>query len=322
MAISTRRIIMKARAYVNFALIKYWGKKDEKLRLPYQASLSFTVDKLYTDTEVIVNNNLKEDVVYINGVKDDKASIRVIKHLNLIREKYNINKFVEVKSINNVPTAAGLASSASSFAALTLAATKAFNLSLSQKELSRLSRYASGSSSRSIYGNFAIWDVGNDETSIAYPIDINWPEFRIVVLMINKSKKPASSTDAMRESVQNKELYNNWVKESKIDLDNMIDALNKKDIKTVGEIAEKNANHMHDLIESTGITYKTEESLKAINKIHELRKEGVLAYYTMDAGPNIKIITIDSEVDKIVSYFNEYETIICSKGKDAHIVLD
>src|SRR5690554_2072865 len=313
---------MKARAYVNFALIKYWGKKDEELRLPFQASLSFTVDKLYTDTQVFVNKSLIKDKITINGISDEKLNKRVVNHLNLIRSKYNIKDYVEVTSVNNVPTSAGLASSASSFAALTLAATKAFNLNLSKEELSRLSRYASGSASRSIFGNFAIWDVGDDKTSIARPIDINWPEFKIIVLMIDKSKKPASSTDAMKESVENKLLYDEWVKQSKIDLDKMLIALNNKDIKSVGEIAEKNANHMHDLIESTGITYKTKESLKAIDKIHELRTKGVLAYYTMDAGPNIKIITIDSEVNKIVDYFNEYETIVCSKGKDAHIVLN
>ena len=313
---------MKARAYVNFALIKYWGKKDEKLRLPFQASLSFTIDKLFTDTKVTVNKKLIKDKITINGISDEGLNKRVIQHLNLIRSKYNIKDYVEVTSVNNVPTSAGLASSASSFAALTLAATKAFNLNLSKEELSRLSRYASGSASRSIFGNFAIWDIGNDKTSIARPIDINWPEFKIIVLMIDKSKKPASSTDAMKESVENKLLYDEWVKQSKIDLDKMLIALNNKDIKSVGEIAEKNANHMHDLIESTGITYKTKESLKAIDKIHELRTKGVLAYYTMDAGPNIKIITIDSEVNKIVDYFNEYETIVCSKGKDAHIVLN
>ena len=313
---------MKARAHVNFALIKYWGKKNEKLRLPFQASLSFTIDKLFTDTKVTVNKKLIKDKITINGISDEGLNKRVIQHLNLIRSKYNIKDYVEVTSVNNVPTSAGLASSASSFAALTLAATKAFNLNLSKEELSRLSRYASGSASRSIFGNFAIWDIGNDKTSIARPIDINWPEFKIIVLMIDKSKKPASSTDAMKESVENKLLYDEWVKQSKIDLDKMLIALNNKDIKSVGEIAEKNANHMHDLIESTGITYKTKESLKAIDKIHELRTKGVLAYYTMDAGPNIKIITIDSEVNKIVDYFNEYETIVCSKGKDAHIVLN
>lgn len=313
---------MKARAYVNFALIKYWGKKDEELRLPFQASLSFTVDKLYTDTQVFVNKSLIKDKITINGISDEKLNKRVVSHLNLIRSKYNIKDYVEVTSVNNVPTAAGLASSASSFAALTLAATNAFKLNLSKEELSRLSRYASGSASRSIFGNFAIWTTGDDQTSVAKPIDINWPEFRIIVLMIDKSKKEASSTDAMKESVENKELYNNWVKESKIDLDNMMIALNNKDIKQVGEIAEKNANHMHDLIESTGITYKTKESLIAINKIHELRKKGVIAYYTMDAGPNIKIITIDSEVNEIVEYFKEYETIVCKKGEDAHLILN
>src|SRR5690554_2917268 len=193
---------MKARAYVNFALIKYWGKKDDKLRLPYQASLSFTVDRLYTDTLVRVNKSLIKDKITINGISDEKLNKRVVDHLNLIRSKYNIKDYVEVTSINNVPTSAGLASSASSFAALTLAATKAFNLNLSKEELSRLARLASGSASRSIYGNFAIWDIGDDLSSIARPLDIKWEEFRIIVLMIDKSKKPASSTDTMRESVQ------------------------------------------------------------------------------------------------------------------------
>ena len=204
---------MKARAYVNFALIKYWGKKNEKLRLPFQASLSFTIDKLFTDTKVTVNKKLIKDKITINGISDERLNKRVIQHLNLIRSKYNIKDYVEVTSVNNVPTSAGLASSASSFAALTLAATKAFNLNLSKEELSRLSRYASGSASRSIFGNFAIWDIGDDLSSIARPLDIKWEEFRIIVLMIDKSKKPASSTDAMKESVENKLLYDEWVKQ-------------------------------------------------------------------------------------------------------------
>ncbi|HHT55736.1 MAG TPA: diphosphomevalonate decarboxylase, partial [Acholeplasma sp.] len=124
---------MKARAHVNFALIKYWGKKNEKLRLPFQASLSFTIDKLFTDTKVTVNKDLIKDKITINGISDEKLNKRVVNHLNLIRSKYNIKDYVEVTSVNNVPTSAGLASSASSFAALTLAATNAFKLNLSKE---------------------------------------------------------------------------------------------------------------------------------------------------------------------------------------------
>src|SRR5690554_2217335 len=127
---------MKSRAHVNFALIKYWGKKDEALRLPYQASLSFTVDKLYTETSAKVNDSLTSDIVAINGENNCAKSKRVIDHINLIRREYNISKFLEIESKNFVPTGAGLASGASSFAPLPLAVTKAFNLDLSKSELS------------------------------------------------------------------------------------------------------------------------------------------------------------------------------------------
>lgn len=311
---------MKARAYVNFALIKYWGKKDEARRLPHQSSLSFTVDKLYTDTLILFDDNLKEDNIIINGNINLEAEKRVVKYLNILRDELNVNTFVHFNSNNNVPTAAGLASSASSFASIALAFSKEAGLDLSKEELSRLARLGSGSASRSIYSNFAIWSTGTDLTSVAKPLDIKWPEFRIVVLMIDKNKKRASSTNAMEVSVKNKDLYPNWVKESKKDLDDMIDALNKKDIDLVGKIAEKNSNHMHDLIESTKITYKTKDSLEAIKRIENLRERNISAYYTMDAGPNVKIITTEKYVSDILEEFSDIETLVCKSGKEAHII--
>lgn len=311
---------MKARAHVNFALIKYWGKKDDERRIPHQASLSFTVDKLYTDTLILFDTNLKKDNIIINGNINLEAEKRVVNYLNLLRKELNVNTYVHFNSNNNVPTAAGLASSASSFASIALAFSKEAGLDLSKEELSRLARLGSGSASRSIYSNFAIWNTGNDQTSVAKPLNINWPEFRIIVLMIDKNKKRASSTNAMEISVKNEKLYPKWVKESTKDLNEMIDALNQKDIDLVGKIAERNSNHMHDLIESTKITYKTKDSIKAIKRIESLREKGISAYYTMDAGPNIKIITTDKYVSKILEEFNDLETIVCKSGKEAHII--
>ncbi len=114
----------KVRAHRNIALIKYWGKKDEDLKIPFQSSLSFTVDKLYTETEVVFSNNLLEDKIIINDKEDEKVNFRVKKHLDYIRNKFNVSKYAYVNSKNYVPIAAGLASSASAFAALTYAAIK------------------------------------------------------------------------------------------------------------------------------------------------------------------------------------------------------
>lgn len=309
------------RAYVNFALIKYWGKKDDQLRLPNQASLSFTVDKLYTETSVEFNSNLKEDNVTINGVMNDpKMSKRVIKHLNYIRGLYNEPRFAYVNSINYVPTAAGLASSASSFVALTAAAIDDLEVKVTKDELSRISRIGSGSASRSIYGDFVVWNTGNDKESIGTKLDVKWPEFRIIVCLVSRDIKKHSSSKTMDLSVKNVEKYSKWVKESKEDLDNMLIALYNKDIDSVGLIAENNSNHMHDLIESTGIKYKNEDSYTLINRIEDMRKSGIKAYYTMDAGPNVKIITVADQVDLILNNIRDYETIVCEAGKDIHKV--
>ncbi|WP_035375565.1 diphosphomevalonate decarboxylase [Haploplasma axanthum] len=311
---------MKIRAYVNFALIKYWGKKDEGLKLPYQTSLSFTVDKLYTETEVIYDKNLYQDIVIINGKKDEKMGNRVAKHMDVIRREYNINSYAHIISENFVPTGAGLASSASAFAALAYAATKTYGLELSKTELSRLARIGSGSASRSIYGDFVIWNHGDDKTSVSKPLDAKWDDFRVIVCMIDENEKECSSSDAMKKSVMNEELYSNWVLESQKDLSEMLQAIENKDIEHVGVIAEKNAEHMHALIEATGTKYKTEKTLEVISKVKALREKGIKAFYTMDAGPNVKIITIESEVAEIKKNLLNIQMIVCKAGFDAHEV--
>lgn len=310
---------MKALANVNFALIKYWGKKDETLKIPFQSSLSFTVNNLYTEAEVIFDNRLVNDEITINGkkVKDE----RVIKHLDLIRSKFNESRFAYVNTVNFVPTKAGLASSASAFAAITYAAIKALDLNLSNEELSRIARIGSGSASRSIYGGFAIWHHGNDDfTSYAQKVDINWDDFRIIVCLVDTNEKKYSSTIAMKKSVDNKEQYKKWVSKSKSDLEAMLIALKEKDIKSVGMIAEENALSMHKLIESTGINYLNENSFKIINRVKQLRNKGINAYVTMDAGPNIKIITLKDDVSNILREFDDFKTIVCSSGNGVKLI--
>lgn len=144
------------RAHTNIALIKYWGKADPILRLPLMSSLSMTLDAFYTDTSIEKTDG--ENAFYLNNVKQEgKAQERVFAYLEKLKEKFNCNDKLIVKSINHVPTSAGLASSSSAFAALAAAFCKLYDLDVDKTELSRLARIGSGSASRSIFGGFAIW---------------------------------------------------------------------------------------------------------------------------------------------------------------------
>ncbi len=159
-----------ARAHTNIALVKYWGKENEELIIPANSSLSLTLDEFYTDTSVQFDESLSSDEVTLNDkVVDDK---KITKFMDIIRQKTNIHTFARIESTNHVPTSAGLASSASAYAALAAAGSKAYGINLSQKDLSRLARRGSGSATRSIFGGFAAWNKGtDDESSYGYSIE-------------------------------------------------------------------------------------------------------------------------------------------------------
>ena len=152
-----------ATANANIALIKYWGKRDEKLILPYTSSLSLTLSDLYTQTAVNFSDDFSEDSVTLDGenlLPGSTTFCRVVSMLDLVREKAGISTKARVVSRNHVPTAAGLASSASGFAALCASAAFAAGLKLTPRELSRLARRGSGSACRSIFGGLVIWHAG------------------------------------------------------------------------------------------------------------------------------------------------------------------
>src|SRR3989339_643943 len=187
---------MKATAIApsNIAFIKYWGKKDEELKLPENGSISMNLSNLLTTTTVEFSPEFKEDLVIINGKSNSKQSSRVLEQLNLIRKKVNMFQKAKVVSVNNFPDGTGLSSSASGFAALTLAATKASGLNLNEKELSILARQGSGSACRSIPDGFVEW-IGEGAKSI-YPPE-HW-KICDVVAIVSTDKKETSSTDGQK----------------------------------------------------------------------------------------------------------------------------
>ena len=298
-----------ARAYTNIALIKYWGKKNKQLKLPYTNSLSLTLDRFYTDTKVEIINSDKDIVSLNNHLLDDSESQRVRNYLTTVRQMYSFEDHFKVDSINHVPTSAGFASSASGFAALAAAVNETKNLQLNKRQLSILARNGSGSASRSIYGGFVEWIAGTDnDSSFAQPIDEN-PEIDLTLLsvVINQRSKKISSTVGMENSVKSSPFYSNWVTLVSSEIKEIKQAIAQKDLQKIGEISEHNAMSMHALTLSANpsFTYFTPETIQIIQAIKELRQKGVFAYATIDAGPNVKIICTKESIQKVQTYIEQ-----------------
>ncbi|MDE8276541.1 diphosphomevalonate decarboxylase [Erysipelothrix rhusiopathiae] len=302
------------RAHTNIALIKYWGKKDNELKIPHNSSLSLTLDQFYTETSVDYDSALTEDVFILDGVLvEGKEKDRVVWYMNALRERYDIPSFARIHSTNAVPKAAGLASSASAFAALAKAAT--LHLNLSDEEVSRCARLGSGSASRSIYGGFVRWNRGTgDLDSFAQPIAMNpWPEFRMIVCILNDQEKPFLSSQAMNTTVESSVYYPAWVEQTEKDIVLVEQALKDHDIWTVGAIAQGNALRMHASLMAVNMWYFEPQTVEIMNKVRTLQKS-IPAFFTMDAGPNVKIMTTSDHVDAILNELEGINTVVCAPG--------
>ncbi|MFO8068959.1 MAG: diphosphomevalonate decarboxylase [Alkalibacterium sp.] len=316
------------RAHTNIALIKYWGKENEELIIPMNNSLSLTLDAFYTETKVTFDENLKTDEFYLDDMIQDLAELEKVKTvLNIVRGKAGIKARAKVESHNHVPTAAGLASSASGLAALAGAASLAAGLDLSERELSKLARRGSGSASRSIYGGFAEWQKGtNDDTSYAVPIDdANW-DIGMLFIVVNDKKKEVSSREGMLRTVKTSPFYQGWLNTLDADLSAIKDAIDQQDLHAVGAIAERNALKMHatTLGANPPFTYWSPDSMKAMDAVRDLREKGYSVHFTMDAGPNVKLICKQSQLAEIKSHllkdFSESQLIEAKPGPGLHVV--
>ncbi|SCL41818.1 diphosphomevalonate decarboxylase [Micromonospora pallida] len=286
-------------AHPNIALIKYWGKRDEQLMIPYVDSLSMTLDVFPTTTTVRLSPEAPADSVTLDGSPaEGEQRRRVVAFLDLVRELAGRTEPAEVDTRNAVPTGAGLASSASGFAALALAGAAAYGLDLDPTALSRLARRGSVSAARSIFGDFAICHAGRgtsedaDLDSYAEPVPV--PDFdpALVIALVDAGPKAVSSRAAMRRTVETSPLYRSWATSSAADLTEMRVALRRGDLDAVGEIAERNALGMHAtmLAARPAVRYLSPATVAVLDRVGWLRANGVPAYATMDAGPNVKVL--------------------------------
>ena len=302
-----------AKAPANIASIKYWGRKDEKLRLPANDSISMNLSEVFTVTTVEFSESYKKDEVKLVGKKlDRKEEKRIIDHLDRVRNLAKIKTFAKVVTKNNFPTGTGIASSASGFAALTVAAVKASGLEFSERQLSILARQGSGSACRSIPDGFVEWKSGSSSDSsyahTLFPPD--WLNIVDILAVVEKKTKKISSSEghALTESSP---FYGVRISGMKDKLKKIKQALANKDFKTFGEISEAEAVNMHAVMMTScpPLYYWTPETLKIILSVIEWREEGLPVYFTIDAGPNVHLLALPEEIDKIVQRLKRIEGI-------------
>jgi len=319
-----------AKAYSNIALIKYWGKREPELNLPAVGSISVTLDALSTNTTVDFLPDLKSDQLILNGKPAAiEKTTRIQKFLNIIRVLSGIRKRANVTSENNFPTGAGLASSASAFAALTMAATAASGLHFSRPQLSALARRGSGSAARSIFGGFAEMvkgesPDGSDSHAIQLADEYFWP-LRILIAITTEEEKPLGSTSGMEMSAATSIFYKSWMDSSDVDLADMRLAIKNKDFQKLGELSEYSCLKMHSVMMSSrpALIYWNRITMDIINLVRDVRNSGIPAYFTIDAGPQVKIITLPDYEKYIRAQLNSIKGIkrIISSGLGSEAIL-
>src|SRR5919106_888653 len=317
-----------AQANPNLAFIKYWGNRDNTLRLPMNGSISMNLDGLYTRTTVSFQPSLPYDELVINGHETmGKGLDRISYLLDIIRGMANIHERAEVISENNFPSGAGIASSASAFAALALAGSKAAGLNLSEPELSRLARRGSGSASRSIPGGFVEWQGGTREVdSFAFLIcePDHW-DLVDCVAIVSAAHKKTGSTEG-HSLAPTSPLQAARVADAPRRLEICRKAILERDFNTFASIVELDSDMMHAVMMTStpALHYWKPASLEVMNYVRQWRAEGIPVCYTVDAGPNVHVICPETEahiIDKRLREIKGVENVLVARvGGPAKIV--
>jgi diphosphomevalonate decarboxylase len=294
-----------ARARANIALAKYWGKSDLALNLPAVPSVSVTLDPMITETRVSLDAKLAADELVLGGTPaNEKETKRAARVLERIRGEAGAKDRARVESINHFPTASGLASSASGFAALVAAARRAYGLPRDPAHESALARWASASAARSIFGGFVSLPAGvpGDDALAAIPLHpaSHW-DVRLTVAVITEARKDVGSTDGMGLSKETSPYYDAWVAAAPAMAKEIEAAIAARDLTKLGPLTEHSFASMHALALSTSppTLYFQPASLAALATIRKLREAGVPVFATMDAGPHVKALSHAEDAPRV-----------------------
>lgn len=309
----------------NIALVKYWGKRDDLLFLPESSSISLSLGDKGAKTKVKIIES-SDHIIICNGNRvynQSRFARPIIEFLSLfdgnLKKKYSF----QVETKLNIKHSSGLASSACGFAALTLCLNDLFCWELSTRDLSLIARLGSGSACRSLFSGFVQWNKGEDSSgldSYSEPLNVLWPELRWGILSESDlGIKVHSSRKAMQICRKTSPLYKYWPNIAKEHFIHMKQSLLKKDFSQIGQIMEQSCEVMHALIQSSSpsIFFRKNQSLSFIEKVLELRSQGIELYYTQDAGHHIKVLFLQRDEQIIKSFFGNIVEVIQPFGKDS-----
>jgi diphosphomevalonate decarboxylase len=321
---------MKATAisHPNIAFIKYWGNRDDALRIPVNGSLSMNLDGLTTRTTVTADASLSGDILFINGVEAGGAALtRVSGILDLVRAQAETKYFMRVESENNFPTGAGIASSAAAFAALAVAASRAAGLDLVESALSRLARRGSGSACRSVPRGFVEWQAGEDDES-SYAFSIAPPEHWDLVdcvAVVSSGHKQTGSTQG-HPLAATSPLQAARVADAPRRIDLCREAILARDFEALAAVVELDSDMMHSVMmtSSPALFYWQPATLRVMQAVRSWRAEGLPVFYTIDAGPNVHVLTLSGSrpqvAGRLAALDGVQEVLSAAVGGPARIV--
>jgi diphosphomevalonate decarboxylase len=304
-------------AHANIALVKYWGKRDEALILPEAASLSVALDRLVTTTTVELG--APEDSLRIDGRHAGASELR---RARTVLDAAGIRERARIDSRNDFPTAAGLASSASGFAALAVAACAAAGQKRTPAELSALARLGSGSAARSVPGGWAVWS-GETAEQVAPPEHL---AMRLAVAICGEARKSVSSRDGMRLSRDTSPYHRVWIEQCGRDLPEALRLLSARDLAALGALAERNALRMHAdaLAADPPLLYWTPATIACLQAVQRLREGGIGAWPTIDAGPHVVVICAPENAQAVEAALRSVtgvrEILVCAPAGGARVL--
>ncbi|NBC28401.1 MAG: diphosphomevalonate decarboxylase [Spirochaetes bacterium] len=289
-------------AFANLALVKYWGKADAVRNLPATASVGVNLDELTVKTTISGTSDSKHTLVRVNG--REQAPERYAAFFASFREATGYTGAIVADSTASFPQSAGLASSAAGFAALALGcaeyAKTAGSPPLPAEAVSALARLGSGSAARAVIGGFSLLPAGGIHATQLMSATA-WPDFRIVVATVTNEAKKIGSREAMERTRETSPYYGAWTEDAQRICNEATSAVERRDIEALGELMRLSYLRMHAsmLAASPPIRYWKSKSLDVLDACEELRRRGIAAYETMDAGPQVKIATTAADVEQV-----------------------
>lgn len=311
-------------AHPNVALIKYWGKRDTEANLPAVGSLSLTLSGLETRTTVNLDKDSDGDSLVLNGQSDSNASTRATRCLDILRERAGVRAGAVVETTNNFPTGAGLASSASGFAALVKAGAVALGIDSDADSLAAIARIGSGSAPRSLYDGIVMLENRDGVHCSTVSTPDNWP-LTVMVAITSSAAKEMGSTEGMELSRRTSPYYQAWLESHRADLDAALRAVRNRNFSVLADLSERSCLKMHAvaMTSKSPLFYWSPATVGCIRRVWELRGSGIPVFFTIDAGPQVKAVCLPEAAEQVRVALGKVsgvqEIVQCGLGQGAWI---